>query len=203
MIKFFRKIKRKFTNFLNRRNKTVKDRYEFPKVIDERNYKFIVEVGAARGGFANFLLTNAKCIKKYYAIDPWSRMAEDYKCSIESAKENLKEYIGKVEFLQMTSREALNNFEDGSVDFIYIDALHTYDEVMEDMISWWKKLKVGGVMGGHDYCHYQPGVIKAVNEFVEKNTLALNITGVKFPGEFEDVDCGGMEGDSESWWIVK
>lgn len=203
MSKFIKKINRKFTNFLNRRGKTIKDRYEFPKLIDERHYKYLVEVGAARCGFANFLLTNAKSIEKYYAIDPWSQIAGDYKCSIESAKENLKEHIDKVEFLQMTSMEALHRFEDESVDFIYIDALHTYDEVMEDMACWWKKLKVGGVMGGHDYCHYQPGVIKAVNEFVENNKLALNITGVKFPGEFADADYGGMEGDSESWWIVK
>jgi hypothetical protein len=58
-------------------------------------------------------------------------------------------------------------------------------------------------MAGHDYCNGAPGVIKAVDEFVRNNKCALNLTGVKRLGKFEDLDCGGMEGDSESWWIEK
>ena len=45
--------------------------------------------------------------------------------------------------VKKTSMEALTNFEDASVDFIYIDATHTYEGVCADIIGWSKKSKTG------------------------------------------------------------
>ncbi len=42
-------------------------------------------------------------------------------------------------------------FADLSMDFIYVDARHDYCGVMEDIIAWYPKLKIGGVMAGHDF----------------------------------------------------
>ena len=55
------------------------------------------------------------------------------------------------------------DFEDRSVDFIWVDAGHEYDEVLADIKAWWPKLRVGGVMGGDDYP--MDGVKSAVEEF--------------------------------------
>lgn len=41
--------------------------------------------------------------------------------------------------MKKTSMEALNDFEDASVDFVYIDAIHTYEGVCADIIGWSKK----------------------------------------------------------------
>jgi methyltransferase family protein len=40
---------------------------------------------------------------------------------------------------------------DESCDFVYIDADHSFDAVTVDLRTWYPKLKVGGVMSGHDY----------------------------------------------------
>jgi len=60
---------------------------------------------------------------------------------------------------------AAADFEDGSLDLVYIDACHTYAAVRTDIQAWLPKVKPGGVIGGHDYGHPAfPGVRQAVQE---------------------------------------
>lgn len=42
-------------------------------------------------------------------------------------------------------------FEDGSVDFCFIDAAHDYQSVMRDILGWIPKMRPGSYMAGHDY----------------------------------------------------
>jgi predicted O-methyltransferase YrrM len=66
--------------------------------------------------------------------------------------------------LKMTSLEAAKYFNDGEVDFVFIDGAHDYDNVKADIAAWLPKLKPDGILAGHDYCANYPGVIKAVKE---------------------------------------
>lgn len=83
----------------------------------------------------------------------------------------------------MDSNEAHKFIDDNSVEFIFIDAGHTYEQVKEDLINYIPKVKQGGIICGHDYesttydekyinedyvdgKHH--GVIKAVNEIIGK-----------------------------------
>jgi len=56
-----------------------------------------------------------------------------------------------VSILQMTSAKAAEIFCDGSLDAVYIDANHNYENVKQDISMWLPKLKDGGMMTGHDY----------------------------------------------------
>ena len=47
--------------------------------------------------------------------------------------------------------EAINDFKDGSLDFVYIDANHLLRYVIEDICEWSKKVRRGGIVSGHDY----------------------------------------------------
>jgi hypothetical protein len=61
-------------------------------------------------------------------------------------------------------------FQDKSLDFVYIDAAHDYENVKKDILAWLPKVKNGGYIAGHDY-RYDPniGVYEAVNDiFVEE-----------------------------------
>ena len=40
------------------------------------------------------------------------------------------------------------------LDFVYIDANHNYECVKEDIEHWYPKVKVGGIIAGHDF-HYK------------------------------------------------
>lgn len=53
------------------------------------------------------------------------------------------------------------------LDFVFIDGDHSYEMVKAELEAWWPKVKVGGVLSGHDYDHNGrgwPGVHKAVHE---------------------------------------
>lgn len=52
--------------------------------------------------------------------------------------------------------EAVKDFDDESVDFVYIDGNHEFKYVAEDICEWSKKVKKGGVISGHDYTYSVP-----------------------------------------------
>jgi hypothetical protein len=73
----------------------------------------------------------------------------------------------------MDSINASKIYKDKTIDFIFIDANHDYDNVKKDIEAWLPKVKIGGIIAGHDYimCSW-PGVVNAVNDFfVGKNIL--------------------------------
>jgi len=76
-------------------------------------------------------------------------------------------------FIRQTSAAACPQFDDLSLDFIYVDANHSPKSVREDIGLWWPKLQHGGVMGLHD-CYTRNdgqlacGVFDAVMDFAEQ-----------------------------------
>jgi hypothetical protein len=64
----------------------------------------------------------------------------------------------------MKSAEASQLVADGTLDFVYIDAVHTFRHVCRDIELWVPKVRAGGLIGGHDYSPEDwPGVVRAVN----------------------------------------
>lgn len=62
------------------------------------------------------------------------------------------------------SVDIAKRFQDGSIDFVFIDAAHDYGSVKADIAAWLPKVKAGGIIAGHDYEVGHPGVIRAVDE---------------------------------------
>jgi predicted methyltransferase len=54
--------------------------------------------------------------------------------------------------------------QENHFDVIFIDGLHTYEQLTKDCANYYSKLKDGGVFAGHDY-NAIPGVKQAANEF--------------------------------------
>lgn len=54
-------------------------------------------------------------------------------------------------FFEEPSQVAASHIPDESLDFVYIDALHDEMNMTIDIACWYPKLKVGGLIGGHDY----------------------------------------------------
>lgn len=86
------------------------------------------------------------------------------------------------EVVRMDSLAAADTIEDGSLDFVFIDADHSYESVRADIRAWLPKLKAGALLSGHDYSppgkysrHGWPGVVRAVDEVVERNGWTLDL----------------------------
>lgn len=78
--------------------------------------------------------------------------------------------LGSVETHRCASLDAAFEFADGSLDFVFLDARHTFEDVRRDLAAWWPKLRPGGLFAGHDYVH-SPGVRAAVDAFVAARGL--------------------------------
>lgn len=81
-----------------------------------------------------------------------------------------KEFINPI---RCESLKAANLYEDRSLDFVFIDAAHDYTNVMRDILSWYPKVKKGGIISGHDYTTYT-GVKLAVDEFFIGKEVSFN-----------------------------
>lgn len=63
------------------------------------------------------------------------------------------------------STKEANTFDDKSIDFVYVDADHTFEGCLRDLQAWYPKLKKGGLMAGDDYGVERFGVTKAWDVF--------------------------------------
>jgi predicted O-methyltransferase YrrM len=138
------------------------------------NGMHFVEVGSWKGKSASFMaveiINSGKSIK-FDCVDTWlgdagEGMAEDpYIKSgtlFEHFLDNMKPVEGYFTPIRESSVKAAELYEDNSLDFVFIDAAHDYDNVFADVHAWWPKVKEGGIISGHDY--YHPPVRQAVNE---------------------------------------
>jgi hypothetical protein len=69
------------------------------------------------------------------------------------------------------STEAARDYDDWSLDFVFIDAAHDYESVKNDIQAWKPKVKRGGILAGHDYHSEWPGVVQAVDELCPTRTV--------------------------------
>ena len=145
----------------------------------------VAEIGVAYGVNADDIYT-ALNPKEMYLIDCY----EIQPCGFEeffTLEEHKSRYLSTLEkfsgregihFIKKRSQEAALHIKDRSLDYIYIDASHDEINVLIDIACWYPKLKIGGVLGGHDIDY--PSVKKIVSLM------------------FGDFQMNGRD-----WWVVK
>jgi hypothetical protein len=150
--------------------------------IDASLSGIMVEIGSYIGESTEIF---AGFCKTVYAIDPWSdswKVAES-KENIEMISKIAPAYFAtpmtiieqmfdermvkcpNIKKIKDFSDNAIINFKDGELDAIYIDSIHTYESTKRDINLWMPKVKLNGLIAGHDY--FAPkwaGVVQAVNE---------------------------------------
>lgn len=155
-----------------------------------------VEVGVAFGQFSGRILSTWKG-EELHLVDPW----QSYTGYTENhAHVNFDEWFESVQKLalddprakikRMTSKEAAPLFRNSELDFVYIDGNHDYSFVLEDLDLWYPKVKVGGIIGGHDfYSSHEGGACCDVDRAVIRWAIERNIV-------FSVLPC-------TSWFSVK
>lgn len=129
---------------------------DMPKLFNELGFKVGAEVGVFEGTLTQALLKRIPGLK-LYGIDLW----ENYKGyerdlasqflvnAYEKAVENTKGY--DCILIKGWSNEVVKQFEDESLDFVYIDGNHKFEYTVEDIALWSPKVRKGGIIAGHDY----------------------------------------------------
>lgn len=133
----------------------------------------VVEIGSYTGQSSGII---ARYARKLYCIDRWKDGVTETGASTRSRFEYRD--MSKVESLfdaamaghanvikvRGDSSDLSDVFGDDTVDFVYIDALHDYEAVRNDIRGWWPKVLGGGYIGGHNHHPRWPGVIRSVQE---------------------------------------
>lgn len=166
------------------------------------------EIGTFKGEFAKEILQNWS--GTLYMIDVWRPLGEEYldasnhsihSTAYSETMNNINGYEDRGIMIRATSEVAADMFDRESLDFVYIDANHAYDFVVQDIKLWYPKIKSGGYLCGHDYIninwyndpnflenkkdkhiwngdfyHGVFGVNPAVDEFCKKFNFNLTIT---------------------------
>jgi hypothetical protein len=172
------------------------------KALDKLDCKIGIEIGVRMAGNLSNLAKNPKFNDgMLYGLDCWTEDSDKPEINDASFTQQAldNQYWScvamfssnpYVKIVRNYSYEGSLQFKDGFFDFIYIDAAHDYDSVVEDLEAWWPKLKDGGIFSGHDYfpdtriwrgkaCE----VYRAVNEFaVNKNTEVHHTTNTDKEG---------------------
>lgn len=135
-------------------------RDDLPQFFLDMGYKVGAEIGSHRGEFTEKF---CKAGLKMYAIDPWTgyvgagrteKLQERQDSHYEEAKKLLEPYGCAI--IRKTSMDAVKDFKDKSLDFVYIDGNHAFRYIAEDLYEWTKKVRDGGAVSGHDYFHTSP-----------------------------------------------
>lgn len=168
--------------------KNISSRAQIPNLISFLKNPKICEVGVQNGHHFFDLLTDN--VEYAYAVDCWSasgKFSENDSFLTQSQLDEQYDFVcnrfksdNRVKIIRDFSINASKNFEDESLDFVYIDADHTYKNVKIDLECWYPKLKKYGILSGHDYIkitHFVDGkplkfeVIEAVSDFMKKNNI--------------------------------
>lgn len=184
-------------------------RDDLVEYFKERGFKRGVEIGVYKGEFSEVL---AQYGGDLYSIDPW-RLYKDYgnergQERLDFQYEHTKRVLSKYpnsHIIRKTSMEALDDFEDESLDFVYIDGNHQFAYVAEDLYHWAIKVKKGGVICGHDYARYKSNSICGgchAKEIVDAYALAYNIPNFWVLGRHK-ADPGEKRDQWRSWMFIK
>jgi hypothetical protein len=172
-------------------------RYEWLiSVIQSNRFSIGAEIGCAQGFTTGRVLRQCPSLKTLYAVDLWEKVPDDsvrddnydnwdFNKVWNQFKQNTRISQHKLQILKGITWEMSEQVKDNSLDFVFIDAGHTYECVKKDILAWAPKLKKNGILCGHDI--NMEGVHKAVFELCS----SFNSTGIDHVWECrkEDTQC--------------
>lgn len=162
----------------------------------------VAEIGVANGEFSQ-LIWDIVRPQRLHLIDAWKHQDRaDYasdpaNVSDEKHEAKYRDVLGRftdgiaegrVSVHRMNSSQAAGLFRDRQLDWVYIDALHSFEGVLADLVAYRRKVNSEGFILGHDYTndlaarrkHFD--VVRAVNAFVATYGYHfLALTGEHYP----------------------
>ena len=184
-------------------------RLDIIRWIKELDFKVGAEIGVDRANFSKLIVDQNDQVK-LYGVDPYLKYIE-YREYIDQAdmdrvyglaKEKMAASVkdGQFEFIRKPSMEALKDFKDESLDFVYIDGNHEGDFPYQDISGWAKKVKKGGLVAGHDFVRIKVlnfTIKDALKRYAKENNLTYFVLG------YHARQKGVVRDRTRSWCFVK
>ena len=191
------------------------ERPEMYKLFAELGFTVGLETGIEKGKNATVMYNNIPNLK-LYGLDSYKQHPQaSYVFHADRRNWNTEAINGWKDqciermkgrnyvAIEKFTEDAIHDIEDNSLDFVYLDADHSYDFTMQDIILWGRKLRKGGIMSGHDYFYEKGKRREKVKQAVDDYT---NVHGIKFyiTDEDHDAHASNLNGDYyPSWFFVK
>jgi hypothetical protein len=163
-----------------------RSRFDIPRLCKRLGFERGAEIGVWRGGFsATFLKAGLEmtCVDAWAPLPGWldtKHVAGDVGVAMleeayAAALAELAPFADRCTVLRMTSADAAMTVPDGSLDFVYIDADHSYGAVHQDLGAWSRKVRPGGLIAGHDYRKFENKptihVVEAVTDYTTERGI--------------------------------
>ncbi|MEM9884819.1 MAG: class I SAM-dependent methyltransferase [Bacteroidota bacterium] len=162
-----------FPPIMSEDSKIVRDRSALLKTMPK--HAVVAEVGVFTGQFSRRIM-DVTTPKELHLIDPWDLLDNHKKHGQRHHQVVLEKMKPEIEANIVTvhkeySANVLPNFPKHHFDWIYVDADHSYESVIEELHLCKDLVKPEGYICGHDYTRWAGGgavrfgVVEAVNEF--------------------------------------
>ena len=183
-------------------------REQLPGLLNELGSKVGAEIGVCSGEYSHSLCKGIPELE-LYCVDSWVPYSDYHdrwtSKRITSAKDKTIKLLHGYNFhiVDKYSMDAVKEFKDDSLDFVYIDANHELPWVLDDIFHWTKKVRPGGIVAGHDYIeqrgrytriHVIPALFAYTWAFKISPWFVIG-TRAKVAGEIRD--------DHRSWMFVR
>jgi len=165
-------------------------------ICQQENLLAGVEVGVQGGVFAKEMLTRWKSCKSYLLVDLWAKQ-ENYQdlanadnarqeLIMQDAMRNVSPWQSIIKVCRNYSTACAHHIPAASLDFVYIDARHDYKGVLQDLRSYWPKLRVGGILAGHDYVAQDDGPAQSGQNWTVNYDGTVDPSGRAAKGAVDD-----------------
>ena len=152
-------------------------------MVERYDNAHFVEVGSWKGRSASYMaveILNSKKRIKFDCVDTWlgsvehtdphspffvEELINDKDWLYYQFLNNTRPVCDIIKPVRLSSLDSVNLYENRSLDFVFIDASHEYDDVKKDILAWYPKIKKGGIIAGHDFTTFD-GVRQAVDELI-------------------------------------
>lgn len=132
-------------------------RDDLARLFAELGFRTGTEVGVEQGEYSE-VLCRENPDATIYLVDPWQayRGYQNHVSQelwgewLEKTKIRLEPFTNW-RIIRKFSMDAVRDFRDGELDFVYIDANHSLPNVINDIIEWARKIRPGGILSGHDF----------------------------------------------------
>ncbi len=154
-------------------------RNTLPDLFNALGYKRGAEIGVERGVYSEIIADKMPGVE-LCSIDSW-RAYDGYREHVTQEKlheiyvDAVRRLKGKSKILVNFSMDAVNDFYDETLDFVYIDSNHGFLHVAQDIHFWSQKVKRGGIVAGHDFKRHKGNYTNHVKDVVQAWTYSHGI----------------------------